>query len=171
MKARRLPILNKNDIQRFKEKVKIKGNCEEWVGGKDTTGYGVFSKGNKNYQAHRIAYYIEMKIDPYPKLVVHKCKNRLCVNIDHLELKERIRNTIFIIEGKNLGIGRNCDLIYNSVYRGVRWRIDLKMYESYIIKRKQYYILGWYFHEKDAAKRYNEIVKKLFNRKVKLNNV
>jgi hypothetical protein len=167
MKARKLPILTENDIQRFKEKVKIKGDCEEWVGGKDTTGYGVFSKGDKNYQAHRIAYSI-MKIDPYPKLVIHKCKNRLCININHLELKERIRNVEFIIEGKNLGVGK---VIYNSVYKGVRWRVDLKMYESYIIKRKRHYILGWYFNEKDAARRYNEGTKKLFNRKVKLNNV
>jgi len=48
-------------------------------------GYGVTSKNGKNIQAHRLYY--QKKYGELPKGVIldHLCRNRSCVNYDHLE--------------------------------------------------------------------------------------
>ena len=55
--------------------------CHNWLGCRDRKGYGKYN----NRLAHRIAY--ELCIGPIPdgKQIDHLCRNRGCVNPDHLE--------------------------------------------------------------------------------------
>ena len=73
------------DIRRFASKVKINPttNCHEWQGSLNG-GYGAFYINRTRYPAHRVAYVLANG-EPAPGMVVdHMCRNRRCVNKDHL---------------------------------------------------------------------------------------
>lgn len=58
-------------------------DCWEWIGNRDTYGYGILKKDGKRYKAHR--YSVSLVEPLIPKLVVdHKCRNKGCVNPNHL---------------------------------------------------------------------------------------
>lgn len=72
-------------VARFWMKVGRSGDCWEWSGA-DTTGYGHFRlPGRRDVLAHRYAY--EYLIGPIPGglQLDHLCRNRRCVNPEHLE--------------------------------------------------------------------------------------
>lgn len=82
--------------QRFWSKVKkngamppqatAQGACWDWKAGKTKAGYGVFRPAHgQGTLAHRYAY--ELLIGPIPEGLVidHLCRNRGCVNPDHME--------------------------------------------------------------------------------------
>lgn len=72
---------------RFWEKVrKVDGGCWEWTAGQQGMGYGMFHPTHEeNVLAHRFSF--EAHVGPIPEGLVidHLCRNRLCVNPDHLE--------------------------------------------------------------------------------------
>jgi hypothetical protein len=75
-------------IQRFTEKTRrLDNGCIEWLASKDHNGYGKFAPGGGRSMrgAHRWAY--EFHVGPIPAGLVldHLCRNRACVNPDHLE--------------------------------------------------------------------------------------
>lgn len=60
--------------------------CWNWTGASSAGGYGRFNfKGKRGYPAHRAAY--EVFVGPVPDGLVidHLCRNRGCINPDHLE--------------------------------------------------------------------------------------
>lgn len=70
-------------------------SCIEWTKGLSHNGYGLTTRGNKTYRAHRLAYcdahglkYSDIK----GQIVRHKCDNPKCVNPQHLELGSHIDN-------------------------------------------------------------------------------
>lgn len=69
--------------QRFWLKVKKTEVCWEWLGGRlnDNKPYGLFA----GTSAHRVAYSLVKGDIPEGLQIDHLCKNRLCVNPDHLE--------------------------------------------------------------------------------------
>ena len=86
-----------NTIQRFETKFDKVNGCWEWKGWKaGGTGYGMFDEiiDGKHYKrrAHRFSY--ELYVVPIPKGldIDHLCKNRICVNPDHLEPVTRREN-------------------------------------------------------------------------------
>lgn len=71
--------------ERFSTRVSVVGGCWQWTGGTRSTGYGHFWDGRRDVSAHRWSY--EHHVGPVPDGLVldHLCRNRLCVNPDHLE--------------------------------------------------------------------------------------
>lgn len=72
------------EVERFWRAVDV-GDCWEWMLSTTGNGYGVFSVSGKNALAHRWSY--ENLVEPVPDGLVidHLCRNRLCVNPDHME--------------------------------------------------------------------------------------
>lgn len=75
--------------ERFWAKVQPTGFCWEWTASK-AHGYGYFNGS----RAHRFAY--ELLVGPIPDGLVidHLCRNRGCVNPDHLEPVTQRENTM-----------------------------------------------------------------------------
>lgn len=61
------------------------GFCWEWTATRSTEGYGVFTEGRKQFRAHRRSYELLMGPIPDGLHLDHLCRNRGCVNPDHLE--------------------------------------------------------------------------------------
>ncbi len=78
---------SKKDIKRFWSKVDKTEECWNWNRGLTGKGYGAFSitRENSPYLAHRFSYEISGG-DIDGKFLDHLCKNRKCVNPDHLEI-------------------------------------------------------------------------------------
>lgn len=73
-------------IERFSEKTSVLGNgCVEWTAYVGTNGYGRFYVDGRNALAHRWSY--EHHAGPIPAglHLDHLCRNRSCVNPEHLE--------------------------------------------------------------------------------------
>ena len=72
----------------------VEEGCWHWTGGRTSHGYGTLWFDGRSQRAHRVVY--EALVGPIPDGLVidHLCRNRLCVNPDHLEpvtLLENIR--------------------------------------------------------------------------------
>lgn len=73
-------------IQRFWRKVEKTVTCWIWKGNYYPPGYGQFSLGhNRPVYAHRFAYVLLKGPIPTGLQLDHLCRNRGCVNPEHLE--------------------------------------------------------------------------------------
>lgn len=75
----------KNTISDFWKKVRKTKSCWIWTGGSRGKGYGGARCFGKNYLAHRLAYECLIGKIPDNMVLDHLCRNRNCVNPDHLE--------------------------------------------------------------------------------------
>ena len=68
--------------------------CWNWVGHKNIDGYGIISIKDRPKYAHRIAY--EEFVGPVDdgKFIDHICRNRICVNPEHMESVTSRENTL-----------------------------------------------------------------------------
>ena len=73
--------------ERFWAKVKkLENGCWEWIGALLASGYGQFAlRHNQNVSAHRISYEWENGAIPEELQLDHLCRNRKCVNPEHLQ--------------------------------------------------------------------------------------
>jgi len=72
-------------INTFWNRVEFSDQCWEWIGCRNNGGYGKFNLNGKSITAHRFSYeQIKGKI-PKGLQLDHLCRNRVCVNPNHLE--------------------------------------------------------------------------------------
>ena len=74
-------------LDRFAAKIALtESGCIEWIASRNNHGYGTFAAGGDVFTvAHRWSY--EYHVGPIPDglHLDHLCRNRACVNPDHLE--------------------------------------------------------------------------------------
>ncbi|MEL3944487.1 HNH endonuclease signature motif containing protein [Streptomyces sp. LNU-CPARS28] len=71
---------------RFLDKIRDgHGGCWEWTGHIKPNGYGQVRVGGRKFNAHRFSYEALRAPIPEGLVIDHLCRNRRCVNPDHLE--------------------------------------------------------------------------------------
>ena len=93
-------------FKRFMANVKKTKECWNWTAGVDSSEYGMINVRKKSLKAHRYAYqYWKGKIEDGLQ-IDHICKNRRCVNPNHLEC---------VTQTENIRRGVNTKLKINQV--------------------------------------------------------
>ena len=88
MRYKSIPKLTIEQQERFWSLVDVyqPAGCWEWMGTRRADGYGVIKFGKNNqFRAHRVAYELLLGSIPADLPLDHLCRNRACVNPDHLE--------------------------------------------------------------------------------------
>jgi hypothetical protein len=94
--------------RRFFDYIKFDDGCCEWIGGKNSDGYGTFSPfSRKPVLAHRFSW--ELFNGPIPEglCVLHTCDNQACVKPTHLFLGTKADNTLDMIAKGRSKFGGN----------------------------------------------------------------
>ena len=85
-----------NDVARFHSKTAPVGECLEWQAAKQPKGYGMFGMHVdgvwRMVLAHRVSYTIEHGPIPEGMQVDHACRNKSCVQPEHLRLTSNKQN-------------------------------------------------------------------------------
>jgi HNH endonuclease len=66
--------------------IEQENGCWIWTGAKFVNGYGYISIKRKNRLLHRVIYEHYRNEIPHGKVIDHLCRNKLCINPDHLEV-------------------------------------------------------------------------------------
>lgn len=78
-------------LDRFAARIALTDSgCIEWIGGLTRGGYGQFAanpcrREHKSTMAHRWSYEYHVGPIPFGLHIDHLCRNRACINPDHLE--------------------------------------------------------------------------------------
>lgn len=82
-----------NRIARLKRtSIKMSGDCWIWTKSQTWNGYGIAAFEGHGTTAHRVTYQLVKGPIPEGMDLDHLCRNRLCVNPDHLEPVTRKEN-------------------------------------------------------------------------------
>ena len=79
---------------RFDSKWRKRLDCHEWQGPLDRDGYGTFYLRRRGRRAHRVAWFAANGPIPEGMVVNHSCRNRRCVNVQHLRLLTATENAL-----------------------------------------------------------------------------
>lgn len=70
----------------------VPSGCIEWTGSIGSHGYGELSIGNRAHIVHRLVWAEAFGPIPPRMVIDHKCHNRACVNLAHLQCVTRSEN-------------------------------------------------------------------------------
>ena len=79
-------VATKAEIERFNSRWLKKGDCHIWQGYLDRDGYGQIGFRRAPRRAHRVALFLAGVVIPENHVVNHTCRNRACVNPQHLQI-------------------------------------------------------------------------------------
>ena len=86
--------MKKSVEERFWEKVEKTDYCWNWTATKSKRGYGTFRIDDKMIRVHRFSYELHKGKILNGLTIDHLCRNRSCVNPDHLEAVTIKKNTL-----------------------------------------------------------------------------
>jgi hypothetical protein len=81
--------------ERVSARIEKRGECQVWTGARNNKGYGSMRLStHKTSLVHRFIY--EQIVGPIPAglTIDHLCRNKLCVNVEHLEVVTRSENSL-----------------------------------------------------------------------------
>lgn len=90
-------LISEKEIDRFYGKVAVgraPSECQLWNAGLNQFGYGQFWLRGTNVGPHRVAYELWKGPIPPGLQIDHLCRNRRCVNVEHLEATTPKVNTL-----------------------------------------------------------------------------
>lgn len=134
--------MNAEYSARYWAKVEKTAACWIWTAGK-SEGYGMFkTEENKMRGAHRLSY--EMHCGPIPagSLIDHICRNRDCVNPQHLRTVTTKQNSEHRAKSSTLG---------RSGVRGVFWHGALQKWAVRVRHNGKLYRGGYFATIEEAA--------------------
>jgi HNH endonuclease len=79
-------------IERFLKYFVKSAGCWEWQGGLGHNGYGQFYDGKRTVRAHRYSHEYFKGLIPIGFQIDHLCRNKRCINPDHLEAVTQLVN-------------------------------------------------------------------------------
>jgi len=85
-------------MQRIWDKIDASGDCWEWTAALKQGGYGYAWFEGRMHLAHRLVW--QLLVGEPPRMMDHMCRNRRCVNPDHLQPTNYSHNA------KGTGTGR-----------------------------------------------------------------
>lgn len=108
-----------------------RGLCRLWQGAVDRDGYGYLTANHHRVAAHRWVWEMANGPIPWHKVVRHRCDNRLCFRLSHLQLGTVAQNNDDIRRAGRLGpppkitpsqaeaifVGRDNGLTYAEIHQ------------------------------------------------------
>lgn len=91
-------VFHMTRIEDFWQKVEKTDTCWNWKACKDRYGYGRLGHHGTSVLAHRISYELIKGMIPNGLTIDHLCKNRACVNPDHMEV---VTNEVNVQRGES----------------------------------------------------------------------
>lgn len=85
-------FVRKSAANRFFDKVDLSGECWRWTAAISDNGYGKFWRGDRLVYAHQFAFELLVGDDIAGLDLDHLCRDRACVNPEHLEPVSRAEN-------------------------------------------------------------------------------
>lgn len=115
-----------SDAERILSKVDYTPNCWVWSWSLDRHGYGQVRLNGTTRRSHRVIYELLVADVPKDLDIDHLCRNRACVNPNHLEPVTR---------STNLLRGRLWQSKKTSCPRGHDYDIETKDYRGRTVRR------------------------------------
>ena len=133
--------MEEKDIERFHLGYVFIDGCWRWIRSKVTGGYGGFNVNGKNRRAHRVSYELAYGVTLTPdQFLHHVCKNKNCVNPEHLEIVSQLTHTDSVIYGNKEKT--HCPYGHEYTPANTHWNRHGKSRECYQCKlhrqRRQY---------------------------------
>lgn len=132
--------------------------CWVWTGFLKPEGYGHIGVAGRTVLVHRLAWELERGVIPAGIEVDHRCRNRACVRVEHLQLVTHKLN-----QENASGASRNS----TTGVLGVSWRKDNCKYRVRVMHNLRSYSGGSFDNIEDAERAAIALRSKLFTNNLK----